>query len=136
MTAYLDLGDLNPYAVELRYGLEDDQDSHLDRHPLRNACTRGASIRVQVRGQHAPSRGVCACLGVLTEHEEPHVGLKKSASGSGDRPESHRGIGLFQHRQHPAPAPSPHREESVSAELFMHNLMRNNIVFKQVIVSP
>ena len=57
MTAYLDLGDLNPYAVELRYGLEDDQDSHLDRHPLRNACTRGASIRVQVRGQHAPSRG-------------------------------------------------------------------------------
>ena len=31
MTAYLDLGDLNPYAVELRYGLDDDQNSELDR---------------------------------------------------------------------------------------------------------
>ena len=25
MTAYFDLGDLNPYAAELRYGLEDEQ---------------------------------------------------------------------------------------------------------------
>jgi hypothetical protein len=32
MTAYLDLGDLNPDAVELRYGLDDDQNSRLDRH--------------------------------------------------------------------------------------------------------
>jgi hypothetical protein len=34
MTAYFDLGDLNPYAVELRYELDDDQNSPLDRHPL------------------------------------------------------------------------------------------------------
>jgi hypothetical protein len=32
MTAYFDLGDLNPIAVGLRYGLEDDQNSSLDRH--------------------------------------------------------------------------------------------------------
>ena len=38
MTAYLDLGDLNPYAVELRYELDDDQNSQLDRHPLLDQC--------------------------------------------------------------------------------------------------
>jgi hypothetical protein len=32
MTVYFDLGDLNPYAAELRYGLEDDQNSPLVRH--------------------------------------------------------------------------------------------------------
>lgn len=31
MTAYVDLGDLNPIAVELRYGLDDEQNSPLDR---------------------------------------------------------------------------------------------------------
>lgn len=31
-SAELDLGDLNPDAVELRYGLDDDQNSRLDRH--------------------------------------------------------------------------------------------------------
>ena len=38
MTAYLDLGDLNPYAVELRYGLDDDQNSELDRRQLLDQC--------------------------------------------------------------------------------------------------
>jgi len=38
MTAYLDLGDLNPYAVELRYGLDDDQNSELDRSQLLDQC--------------------------------------------------------------------------------------------------
>ena len=38
MTAYLNLGDLNPYAEELRYGLDDDQNSPLDRHPLLDQC--------------------------------------------------------------------------------------------------
>jgi HEPN domain-containing protein len=40
MTAYLDLGDLNPYAVELRYGLDDDQISELDRPQLLDQCFR------------------------------------------------------------------------------------------------
>lgn len=31
MTAYVDLGDFNPIAVELRYGLDDEQNSPLDR---------------------------------------------------------------------------------------------------------
>lgn len=38
MTAYLDLGDLNPYAVELRYGLDDDQNSEHDRSQLLDQC--------------------------------------------------------------------------------------------------
>jgi hypothetical protein len=38
VTAYLDLGDFNPYAVELRYGLDDDQDSELDRPQLLDQC--------------------------------------------------------------------------------------------------
>ena len=39
MTAYFDLGDLNnPYAVELRYELDDDQYSQLDRHQLLDQC--------------------------------------------------------------------------------------------------
>ena len=38
VTAYLDLGDLNPYAVELRYGLDDDQTSPLNRHQLLDQC--------------------------------------------------------------------------------------------------
>ena len=40
MTAYLDLGDLNPYAVELRYGLDDDQNSELDRRQLLDQCSQ------------------------------------------------------------------------------------------------
>jgi len=38
MTAYFDLGDLNPYAVELRYELDDDQNSQLDHHQLLDQC--------------------------------------------------------------------------------------------------
>jgi hypothetical protein len=38
MTAYFDLGDHNPIAVGLRYGLDDDQNSPLDRHPLLDQC--------------------------------------------------------------------------------------------------
>ncbi len=38
MNAYFNLGDLNPYAVELRYGLDDDQNSELDRHQLLDQC--------------------------------------------------------------------------------------------------
>ena len=47
MTAYFDLGDLNPYAVELRYGLDDDQESQLDRHQLLDQCFQ---FRAAVQG--------------------------------------------------------------------------------------
>ena len=40
MSAYLDLGDLNPYAVELRYGLGDDQSFPLDRQQLLDQCSQ------------------------------------------------------------------------------------------------
>ncbi|MEI6112490.1 MAG: hypothetical protein WCP63_12610 [Cyanobium sp. ELA712] len=38
MTAYSDHDDLKPYPVELRQGLEGDQDSNLDRHQLLDQC--------------------------------------------------------------------------------------------------
>ena len=54
MTAYFDLGDLNPIAVGLRYGLDDDQNFPHDRHPLLDQCFQ---LRVAVQSWIADLSG-------------------------------------------------------------------------------
>ena len=54
MTAYFDLGDLNSYAVDLRYELDDNQHSQLHRHQLLDQCCQ---FRVAVQSWMADLYG-------------------------------------------------------------------------------